>query len=429
MPNLTDKLIAGATIPPGKREAWLSDSDVKGLRLRITPGAKTFFAAWTDRATGERRREKLGAWGSLTVAQARAAARIVLGKVAAGADPAAEREARRAAAAQRKAEAARQEADARFTLAELIEEWSRHHLARKRPSYAREAARALRVAFAADLQGPASALDRARVRAVIKAMDADGHAPMAARTLAYGRAAYAWAMAEERLTASPFAGIATPVGGAPERDRVLTAEEVGAIWRAAGSLGFPFGPVVRLLLLTAQRRAEVAGLRWSEIAADGSAWTLPAARAKNGKVHVVHLSEAAREVLASLPRIAGQDLVFTTNGRTAPSGFGRAKAALDAAIAKAEGQPIAPWRLHDFRRSAVTMLAGAGIAPHVADKLLNHAQGSIKGVAAIYQRAEFLPERARALDAWGAHVVAMGEGREPAEAGRVVRLRAGGAQN
>jgi integrase len=175
-------------------------------------------------------------------------------------------------------------------------------------------------------------------------------------------------------------------------------------------MGQPFGPLVRLLLLTAQRRHEVAALRWSELSADLSTWTLPGSRAKNGKAHIVHLSEPAREILSDIPRIVGQDLVFSVTGTTPPSGFSKAKLALDAAMASEVPTDREGWRFHDFRRTAVTWMAGAGFPPHVADRLLNHVGGSIQGVAAVYQRSEFLAERKAALTAWGAHVLRSGDG-------------------
>ena len=311
---------------------------------------------------------------------------------------------------QRAAAAAARE-EARFTLDTLISHWAKLHLAGKRARYAAEAERALRVAFASHLARPASALTHAAVTAVLDKLAGDGKAPIAGRTMAYGRACYGWAVKRRRLVVNPFAGLPVIQGANPSRDRVLTDAEVGAVWRAAGAMGLPFGPLVRLLLLTAQRREEVAALRWSELSADLSTWTLPGSRAKNGKAHVVHLAEPARAILASVPRIAGQDLVFSVTGTTPPSGFSKAKLALDAAIAKRDSRAdVAGWRFHDFRRTAVTWLAGAGFPPHVADRLLNHVGGSIQGVAAVYQRSEFLAERKAALAAWGAHVLQCGAG-------------------
>jgi integrase len=176
-------------------------------------------------------------------------------------------------------------------------------------------------------------------------------------------------------------------------------------------------------LLTAQRRDEIAGLRWSELSDDLTVWILPADRAKNGREHVVHLSDETRAVLAAVPRLVGADLVFTTTGTTPVSGFSKAIARLTVAaetvrikqVTDAGQRALAPmptWRLHDFRRTCVTWLAGAGFPPHVADKLLNHvAVSGLSDVGRVYQRGAFLPERMAALEAWGKYVVACAEGR------------------
>jgi integrase len=178
-----------------------------------------------------------------------------------------------------------------------------------------------------------------------------------------------------------------------------------------------------LLILTLQRREEVAGLRWSEISDDMARWMLPGPRMKTGNPHLVHLSDAARAVLRSIPRLDGCDLVFTTTaGRlsndTAPkgarkreprpiSGFSQGKRYLDAAIAKVRSEPIPPWRAHDLRRTGVTTLAALGFDSIVVDKLLAHQPGKLRGVAGVYQRHDFARERAAALDAWAAHVTAV----------------------
>jgi len=246
---------------------------------------------------------------------------------------------------------------------------------------------------------------------------------MPGRTAAYGRACYAWAGKRGMVSGNPFVALPIPSGNV-SRDRVLTDAEVALIWQAAGALGYPFGPLVRLLLLTAQRREEVAGMRWSELSEDRTTWTIPKERAKNGKAHVVHLAPAARTILADVPRFVSAipdapDLVFTTTGRTPVSGLSKVKLQLEARIAaaraKAVGNPerdalpaLPPWRYHDFRRTAVTWMAGNGVAPHVADRLLNHVQGTISGIAAVYQRQEFLAERRAALEAWAGFVAGLG---------------------
>ncbi|WP_372623047.1 tyrosine-type recombinase/integrase [Falsiroseomonas sp.] len=427
MQRVNDDAIDALTIPSGGREAWLSDSTVKGLRVRATSGgAKTFFACWTDKATGERRRHKIGAWGAITLKQARDAARIILGEVAKGRDPSKELARQREAAKARKAEEA-------LTVEALIERWGQH-LARnsRRPGYIGEAKRALKQVFAAHLGRPAVKLGKAEVREVFDGMLDAGKVGNAGRVKAYGRAAYGWAMGEELVRENPFAALRNISTKSGERDRVLTDDEVGEVWRAAGTLGHPFGPMIRLLLLTAQRRDEVAGLPWSELAHDHSVWTLPAGRSKNGEEHVVHLAPEAREVLAAVPRINGWSLLFTTTGKTPPSGFSVAKRRLDRAIvnertkeAQEEGRipaPLRPFVLHDFRRTCVTWLAQhAGVPPHVADRILNHVEGTIRGVAKVYQRAEFLPERKAALEAWARHVLSCAERREADD--KVVALR------
>lgn len=229
-----------------------------------------------------------------------------------------------------------------------------------------------------------------------------GHAAMAGRTLAYGRACFTWAVKRGRLADNPFAGV--PIAaGIVARERVLTTEEVGRIWNAAKAMGEPWGPLLRVLLLTLARRDEVAGMRWSELSADLSRWTIPGSRMKRGQAHIVALSEPAREALRAVTRIKDQDLVFSTTGRTPVSGFTKAKAALDKAA------KVTDWRLHDFRRTGPSALAKMGVNPIVADLLLAHKPATLSTVARVYQQYDFAEERAHALQAWAAYVVGAAE--------------------
>lgn len=414
MPKFTDRFLKGFAPGPGQKDRLAFDTECRGLGVRATAaGNKSFIVQWTDPATGQKRREPLGAWSSITADQAREAARVRLGDVAKGLDPRAEREAKRETA-EREREASR------LTLRVLLGEWSRLGLKERRESYRAEAVRAVSHAFAKQLDRPAHGLSRDEAVRVLDGLAEAGRAAMAGRTMAYGRACYCWAQKRGKVPANPFQGLPVSTGTAA-RDRVLDAREVGQAWRAAGTLGFPFGPLARLLLLTAQRREEVGAMRWSELSPDMATWTIPAGRAKNGVAHMVHLAPEARAILVGLRRFAGSDLVFTTTGGTAVSGFSKAKERMDAAIAKeraeaaaetgAAPEPLPGWRFHDFRRSAVTWLAGAGFPPHVCDKLLNHvATTGLSDVARVYQRAQFLPERKAALEAWARHVLASAEG-------------------
>jgi integrase len=204
-----------------------------------------------------------------------------------------------------------------------------------------------------------------------------------------------WAVAEGIVDDNPVAGLRHR-GKEVARDRVLTDDEIRSFWAGCEALGWPFGPMFRLLLLTAQRRDEVGGMQWSELDLEICEWTIPRERAKNDKGSVVHLSALAVEIIKDdLPRIGESDLVFTTNERTPVSGFSRAKSRLDALM----GDPP-EWVLHDLRRTAASGMARLGIAPHVVDRILGHTAGTIRGVAAVYNRFQYLPERKAALEAW-----------------------------
>lgn len=391
MPRLSDRFISGFRPLPGQKDRIAFDTECRGLGVRATSaGTKTFIVQWTDPATRQKRREPLGAWGSITTDQAREAARARLGDVAKGIDPRAEREKKREAAARAKAETA-------LTLEALVDDWAKLHLAQKRPRYAAEAVRAIKAAFAAHLRRPAVRLSKAEAVAVLDGMLKAGNAPMAGRTLAYARACYGWAEKRGRLAVNPFQGI--PIGaGIVARERVLSAAEIGRIWNATGGMGETWGPLLRVLILTLARREEVAGMRWSELSDDLAVWTIPGARMKRGQAHVVALPEAARAALAGVRRIEGQDLVFSTTGRTPVSGFTKVKAKLDR-LAK-----VQDWRLHDIRRTGVSTLAAMGFNPVVADLLLAHRPSRLSTVAQVYQRHDYAPERAAALRAWADHV-------------------------
>jgi len=396
--KLTEKVIAGLSCADGQKDRLVFDDTVQGLGLRISgKGGKNFLVQFRT-PTGGKRRIPLGAWGAITLEQARLAARNTLGQVAAGRDPFAERQAHKENAINKA------EGD-RLTLAALLSDWLSLGLVNNKDSYRREAIRAISVAFAPYLKRRADTLKRTDALKVLDELVKAGKGPIASRTTAYARACYSWAVKRACLTENPFANLPIPSAN-KSRDRVLGDAEIATIFKAAAKLGYPFGPLIQVLLLTAQRRDEVAEMRWSEISLDGTTWTLPAGRAKNDKAHIVHLAPEARAILAALPRRTDTDLIFTTNGRTAVSGFSKVKERLDGAMAG--GNPkeaITAWRFHDLRRSCVTWLAGTGFNPAVADKILNHTTAtSMTTVGQVYQRAEYLPERKQALEAWARHV-------------------------
>jgi integrase len=180
---------------------------------------------------------------------------------------------------------------------------------------------------------------------------------------------------------------------------MLTDHELASVIMAARRMARPYGSIVEMLALTGQRREEVAQMVWDEIDFETRTWTLPASRAKNGKPHFVHLSAPALEVIERAPRLG--HFVFSLSGIRPFQDFTNAKRGLD------EVSGVTNWRLHDLRRTCVSGMARLGVPPHVADKILNHQSGTISGVAAVYQRHDFLAERKLALDQWGHHVEAL----------------------
>jgi integrase len=409
MVAFTDKSLKALTLEPGRKDRLVFDDVCPGLGVRVTAaGRKLFLAQWVDPTIKRKVREPIGTWGAITIEQARTAARALLGDVARGINPKAEKEKAKAIAEQERRDTA-------LTLDALISEWATLHLANRRPVYRAEAQRAIRHAFSEILKRPASRLSRADAVKVLDAIASDGKTAMAGRVLACARACYSWGLKRGKVPENPFAGL--PISTTTEsRDRVLTDDEIAEIWAATEGMGYPFGPFFRTALLTLQRRDEVAGMRWGEVSDDMTTWRIPAARMKNGKAHDVHLAETARVILRSIPRVEGQELVFSTTGKTQISGFSKAKLTLDMAITKARAasaakigkkpSPLQPWRLHDFRRSGVSMLARLGFDSIVVDKLLAHQPAKLQGVAAVYQRYSFSSERTKALEVWAAHVTA-----------------------
>jgi integrase len=426
--KLTKSEIDALACPPGRRDRLVFDDDIPGFGLRVTAdNAKVFLLQYQlGGRAGRRTRLVLGRYPETKIATARQLAKDARARLRLGYDPASERKAAHAAAA-----AARHVAV--FTLDALISQWARVGLKDRSISHRKEAPRALRKCFASLLPLSASELEAATVQEKIDALAGSGPV-MARRTRDYATAAFTWAVRRSLVAANPFGGVVIEARER-SRDRVLTDRELGEVWRAAQSLGHPFGPFLSLLILTLQRRGEVAGMRWAELAPDLSTWIIPASRTKNHKAHIVHLAEPARAILRAVPREKGQALVFparpsrarkvgdpTTGAAGNPprgerrpiSGFSDAKDRLAKAImldrARASGSKGAPgdpldWRVHDFRRTGVTALARLGYAPHVADRLLNHVQGAIRGVAAVYQRHDFLAEREAALTVWAGHVL------------------------
>jgi integrase len=238
---------------------------------------------------------------------------------------------------------------------------------------------------------------------------ADRSSPRRAnRYLALVKKLFAWCVERGYLEASPASNIKPP-GREISRDRVLSDNELRVVWRCSEAAGWPFGHLFRLLMLTAQRLGEVSAMRWADIDLGKATWTVPSDIAKNGVANEVPLSPAAIAVLGSVPSLGREGYIFPAlNGSGRPvSGFSKAKARVDKAITAefaTTGAAMPPWRLHDLRRSAASGMARLGIAPHVIEKVLNHISGSLAGVAGVYNRFGYGPEKRHALERWAGHV-------------------------
>lgn len=243
----------------------------------------------------------------------------------------------------------------------------------------------------------------------------------------YAAVLWGWAVRRRYAVANPLLEMEKPPAPAA-RDRSLEDGELLDVWTNAGSLAAPFDAFARLLILTGQRRSEVAGMVWAELDRATATWTIPAARAKNRAAHIVPLSapvvaEIDRLALKALggewpdrgPTWPESGLVLSTTGKTPISGISKAKASLDAAIHKARAkvgkEPLAPWRLHDLRRTLATGLQRLGVRFEVTEAVLNHISGARGGVAGVYQKFEWQDEKRAALAAWAEHVLTLG--REP----------------
>ena len=237
-----------------------------------------------------------------------------------------------------------------------------------------------------------------------------GASVMACRTRGVLMRFFDWSKGRGYIEQSPMAGVGKPGSDHKSRDRVLGPEELTEVWRAAGDLGYPSGPLVRLLTLTAQRRGEVASMRWQDVDLDGALWTVPAEMTKPDRVHDVPLSGPAIDLLNSLPRFESGPFIFsTTSGAKPISGWSKAKLRLDAKIIEGRKERLTDWTLHDLRRTAATHMAKAGVPVPVLSAILNHSPGSVQGITAIYNRFRYTEERRQALESWADFVLTLAE--------------------
>jgi integrase len=377
--RLTKSVIDALPAPPSELVYW--DETLPGFGVKVTPaGRKVFVVLYRTAGAGSRlRKYTIGPYGRVTLHVARNEAQRVLAARTEGRDPAAEkREARRRLGTDR--------------VDDLVDAFIKQHVSKRRS--AAEISRILKREIV-DRWGARSVHHVTRRDVIELVSEIVDRAPVAAnKTLQIAKTFFNWCVGKAIIDRSPCEGVKEPTREIP-RDRVLNDDELARVIKAARQIEGPYGGIVEVLALTAQRREEVAQMTWDELDLQKQVWEIPSTRTKNGKPHIVHLSDLAMRVLDARPRTG--PYVFGSGDKKFRS-FGHAKAKLD------KKASVSRWRLHDLRRTAVSGMARLGVPPHVADKILNHTAGTISGVAAVYQRHEFMAERKDALDAWARHL-------------------------
>lgn len=382
--RLTVKTAADAELPAGKSDHVVFDDDIAGFGLRIRNGGRRVWI-YRYRIGKKQRSITLGNAKAVPLALARANAGQLEAKVRLGGDPA------------RDKQAARIEAD-NLTGA-LIDQYLDERQSEWRPNSLREVKRHL-LQYARPLHGlPVTTVAQ---RAVAKLLNevADASGAVTSNRLRASLAAFlGWVIQQGiRLPDGNIASYTAP-RKEQSRERVLTNAEIKAVWQACDDTDH--GRIVRLLLLTGQRAAEIGGLRWDEVHGDHIA--LPSTRTKNKRPHVIPLSTPAKAILDG-HRILGRTFVFGRDDSAGFKGWGISKQRLDERAAKTNGG-MAPWVVHDLRRTCATGMIGLGIQPHIVEAVLNHVSGHKSGVAGIYNRAAYDTEKREALERWASHVL------------------------
>ena len=385
--RLSDKTIAGLTISQGKSELLVFDDDLPGFGLRLRAGGSR---KWVFQYRANGRQHRMTNKAVMDATRARAWAKKLHHEVGLGANP-----------AQEKVEAKIQ---AGLTFGKVAADYLAFREREWRPTSMRTSRlyllRHAKPLHAMELEK----ITRAMIATELNRIERESGAVSANRFRATVSSFFNWAAREGLIDINPAAF--TNKRSETPRDRVLADDEIRAIW-AALPLG-DFGDIIRLLLLTGQRRGEIAELSWHEIDFERGLIVLPASRTKNAREHIVPMSEPVRAILDRRTRIYGRDLVFGVRG-VGRFGFGKCKARLDKALV---GTVTKEWVVHDLRRTAATLMSDRlGIAPHVVEAILNHQSGSKRGVAGVYNRSQYLGEKKQALERWADYVTALVEGR------------------
>jgi integrase len=391
--KLTQKTIGGIRLPAGKSEHVVFDEDLPGFGLRIRgSGARSWV--YQCKIGRRNRRVTIGSVSAVSPARARATANEMHAKARLGIDPGREKI----------------ESRTQASLSEALRTYLAHQRTHVRWRTYVEVERHLLKNCKSLHSLPLAKIGRRDIATLISAIATGSGNVTANRVRASLAAFFAWAMREGLLDNNPVIG----TNRQPEksRERVLSDDELKIIWDALGASDY--STVVRLLMLTGQRTNEIGSLRWSEIIDDRI--VLPSARTKNGREHTIPLVPFVQSMFVGRQR--GDEFVFGSRFGSPFRGWSICKAALDQRISDT-GTKLEHWTHHDLRRTMATRMAESGTAPHIIEAILNHISGHKAGVAGIYNRASYEPQKRIALEKWAEHVEALVKGKRPA---KVVKL-------
>ena len=382
MSALTVKRLQGLKVPQGKRDAILFDTTCPGFGVRkFESGRMSFFLKYS--VDGRPRKVSLGPAipDAAVIESARSKACIVQARAQLGEDELSKREARRQVQ--------------RVSLGKLVDRFLEMRGGDMSETYRRDNERYLRQYWA-----PLHDMAIAHIRRAdaVNLLDeiAEKHGKSTAdRARSALSSFFGWALDRGLCETNPLVQVKNRANG--KRHRTLNDAELRKVWRATANTG-DHGLIVRLLILTGQRKTEIADLQWSEIK-DGRI-NLPGDRTKNRRPHIVSLSSEAAAIIKAVPAWKADSDYLFGEGKRGFQGWSKAKRVLDAKLRKME-----PWRLHDLRRSVVTGMNEHGVAPpHIIEAVVNHVSGHRGGIAGIYNTATYLDERDLALQVWGVHV-------------------------
>lgn len=379
--RFTDRWLRSPALTPVTGRAEFVDSLCPGLHVRVTiQGTRTFSAMF--RVNGKLIRQTIGRYPRVSLSNARASALEMMRTAQDGAD----------------ARERRSRAPCTVTYGELVEAYTEKHLKVNARSWRNIRSGLLSQRMTPFLKRPVATITRREIIDLCDVMVAAGTPQAAVNHLRYLKMLFNWAAGRDMIVHSPANGVRPPAKSV-ERDRVLNDAEIAAVWQASHQLPTPYGEMYRILLLTGQRRSEVATMCWSDV--NGDLWTIPREKVKKDRVHTVPLTTSAQLLLSplqTLPRVTDDNgFVFTTTGgKSASSNFCKTKRQLDALSG------VTGWTIHDIRRTVRSKLAELGVAREVARKVLNHEDGKVDR---IYNRHEYLAEKREALEKWEKHLL------------------------